>query len=78
MTNKQLYLLVMAVLMVLPSCSRPVSSEQFVRNASRDAYGRYAGLAVVLRHLPDFCILMYRQAVFKVQFDASGPSLGVS
>ena len=41
MTNKQSYLLVMAVLMALPSCSRPVSSEQFVRNASRDAYGRY-------------------------------------
>lgn len=41
MTNKQLSLLVMAVLMVMPSCSRPVSSEQFVRNASRDAYGRY-------------------------------------
>ena len=41
MTNKQLYLLVMAVLMALPSCSRHVSSEQFVRNASRDAYGRY-------------------------------------
>lgn len=40
MNSRLLYLLLM-LLAAVQSCSAPASSEQFVRNASRDAYGRY-------------------------------------
>ena len=38
-----LYMLCAAVsLLAMPSCSRPVTAEQFIRNPERDAWGRYA------------------------------------
>lgn len=42
MNNRLLILAVAASLMAVLSCSRPVTAEQFVRSADRDAYGRYA------------------------------------